>query len=211
MKSRILVFNAGSSSLKFSVFQAQSMELLLNGEVEGLFDKPKLWVKEGGMKKEINKTLTPGIPTVLPIVLDEVNNAGKGEEITGISHRVVHGGKIFKGPTLITPEVINQLKELIPLGIDTFDSSYPTRAARHGLLLTNNGGIKVEQRLNSLNFGPIEEECRCPTCKQYTLAYLHHLFKAKEMTGLILTTIHNLHFMVNLMRETREKILNNEI
>ena len=115
MKSRILVFNAGSSSLKFSVFQAQSMKLLLNGEVEGLFDKPKLWVKEGGLKKEINKTLTPGIPAVLPIVLEEVNNAGKGEEITVISHRVVHGGKTFKSPTLITPKVINQLKELIPL------------------------------------------------------------------------------------------------
>jgi queuine tRNA-ribosyltransferase len=106
---------------------------------------------------------------------------------------------------------LNSLNELIPLGIDTFDSSYPTRAARHGLLLTKTGGVKIEKNLYAACFESIEKECLCHTCQNYTLAYLHHLFKAKEMTALTLATLHNLHFMVEWMRECRKKILENEI
>lgn len=102
---------------------------------------------------------------------------------------------------------LTSLKELIPLGIDTFDSSYPTKAARHGLLLTQTGGIKVNQTKFKTTFEPIEEDCDCPTCQQYTLAYLHHLFKAKEVTSLILASIHNLHFMVKWMEQMRKEIL----
>lgn len=94
----------------------------------------------------------------------------------------------------------------IPLGIDTFDSSYPTRAARHGFLLTKAGGIKVEKKENATNYGPIEEGCPCRSCTHYSLAYLHHLFKAKELTAYTLASLHNLYFMVNLMRCYREKI-----
>lgn len=103
---------------------------------------------------------------------------------------------------------LESLKACIPLGIDTFDSSYPTRAARHGLLLTQQGGTKVEKKENATLFEPIEESCSCWTCQRYTLAYLHHLFKAREMTACILATIHNIHFMVQLMKQTRESILN---
>lgn len=94
----------------------------------------------------------------------------------------------------------------IPLGIDTFDSSYPTRAARHGLLLTKEGPLKLEHASNSRHFGPIEPDCPCPTCLHYSLGYLHHLFKAKELTALTLATIHNLHFMVAHMAKIREQI-----
>ncbi|MBS0606250.1 MAG: tRNA-guanosine(34) transglycosylase [Parachlamydiales bacterium] len=99
----------------------------------------------------------------------------------------------------------------VPLGIDTFDSSYPTRAARHGVLLTNQGPLKITRSDNAYDFGPPEKGCACPTCQQFSLAYIHHLFKAKEMTCMTLATIHNLHFMVQLMQSYREKILNNEV
>lgn len=102
---------------------------------------------------------------------------------------------------------LSSLMELIPLGIDTFDSSYPTKAARHGLLLTRQGGLKIEQKKYSMQFEPIEKECSCYTCQHYSLAYLHHLFKAKELTALSLATIHNLHFMVKTMAECRKRIL----
>ncbi|MCI0382103.1 MAG: tRNA-guanosine(34) transglycosylase [Chlamydiae bacterium] len=94
----------------------------------------------------------------------------------------------------------------IPLGIDTFDSSYPTRAARHGIALTSKGPLKVEKAINAHNFNPIDPECICPTCQRYSLGYLHHLFKAKEITALTLTTIHNLQFMCDYMAKIREKI-----
>lgn len=103
------------------------------------------------------------------------------------------------------------INELVPLGIDTFDSSYPTRAARHGLLLTQEGGIKINQRKYASCFEPIEKTCQCPTCASHSLAYLHHLFKAREVTSLTLATIHNLHFMVELMKSYRQLILEDKI
>lgn len=106
---------------------------------------------------------------------------------------------------------LESLKRCIPLGIDTFDSSYPTRAARHGLLLTQEGGVKVEKSANANHFGPIEHGCNCWTCQHFTLAYLHHLFKAKELTAYALATVHNLYFMVDMMKRVREQILANEI
>ena len=106
---------------------------------------------------------------------------------------------------------LESLHRCIPLGIDTFDSSYPTRAARHGLLLTQEGGIKAEKKEHANQFGPIEHGCTCFTCKHYTLAYLHHLFKARELTAYTLATIHNLHFMVKMMEELRASIFKDEI
>jgi queuine tRNA-ribosyltransferase len=104
---------------------------------------------------------------------------------------------------------LESLKACVPLGIDTFDSSYPTRAARHGYLLTAEGGIKAEKGENANHFAPIEPDCKCWTCQHFSLAYLHHLFKAKELTAYTLATIHNLHFMVELMRKYRAAILEN--
>jgi queuine tRNA-ribosyltransferase len=103
------------------------------------------------------------------------------------------------------------LELCIPMGVDTFDSSYPTRAARHGMLLTNEGNLKIGRAEHANHFGPIEHDCPCWTCQHFTLAYLHHLFKANELTAYTLATVHNLHFMVQLMRSVREKILNDEI
>ena len=94
----------------------------------------------------------------------------------------------------------------IPLGIDTFDSSYPTRAARHGMALTAAGPLNLTKSDQASRFEPIEKECSCSTCRHFTAAYLNHLFKAREITALTLTTIHNLHFMVELMKRYREAI-----
>lgn len=99
----------------------------------------------------------------------------------------------------------------IELGIDTFDSSHPTRCARHGLLFTSIGNMKILNSANRNAFIPIDRNCRCIVCQKYTRAYLHHLFKANELTGYTLASIHNLHYMVQLMANYREKILNNEL
>jgi queuine tRNA-ribosyltransferase len=106
---------------------------------------------------------------------------------------------------------LESLEKCIPLGIDTFDSSYPTRAARHGLLLTGEGGVKVNKASNANHFAPIEHGCSCWTCRHYSLAYIHHLFKANELTAYTLATVHNLHFMVEMMKQVREKISRDEL
>jgi len=103
------------------------------------------------------------------------------------------------------------LAACIPLGIDTFDSSHPTKAARHGLLFTKQGPIRVGKSGNATMFRPIEDDCTCYTCSHFTLAYLYHLFKANELTAFTLATIHNLHFMVQLMAGYRQQILDDKI
>ncbi len=103
------------------------------------------------------------------------------------------------------------IEQCVPLGIDTFDSSYPTRAARHGIALTRQGHFNLTKNICATQLGPIEADCTCPTCKRFHVAYLHHLFKAREMTGMMLATAHNLHFMVELMQRYRTQILEDQI
>ncbi len=106
---------------------------------------------------------------------------------------------------------LESLALCIPLGVDTFDSSYPTRAARHGILLTKQGPLNITKSRYAKDFNPIETDCECSTCKNFSSGYLHHLFKAKEAVCMTLASIHNLHFMVRHMKEYREKILNDEL
>ncbi|NBO24581.1 MAG: tRNA-guanosine(34) transglycosylase [Chlamydiae bacterium] len=106
---------------------------------------------------------------------------------------------------------LESIDQAIPLGVDTFDSAYPTKAARHGTILTKRGKVKLSTLTHALNFGPIEKDCECPTCKKFSMAYIHHLFKAKELIAFTLTSIHNLYFMVEQMRRYREMILRDEL
>ncbi|MCK4934482.1 MAG: tRNA-guanine transglycosylase, partial [Simkaniaceae bacterium] len=106
---------------------------------------------------------------------------------------------------------LESLKRCIALGVDTCDSSYPTKAARHGTLLTNSGTLRIGKSSYAKLFEPIDKECSCYCCKNFSLSYLHHLFKAKELTFMSLASIHNLHFMVQHMENYRTKILNDDI
>jgi len=103
------------------------------------------------------------------------------------------------------------IEQSIPLGVDTFDSSHPTKCARHGLLFTRHGFKRIAQKKYSEDFGPLEDGCTCPACAHYSMAYLHHLFKAHEITGMTLASIHNVHFMIQLMKRYREQILRDEV
>ncbi len=106
---------------------------------------------------------------------------------------------------------LSSLEKCVPLGIDTFDSSYPTKAARHGLLFSKEKEIKIEKAIYQNDFTPIEKGCMCFTCKHYTKAYLHHLFKAKELTAYTLSSLHNLFYMVEKMKEFRRQILEDQV
>ena len=109
---------------------------------------------------------------------------------------------------------IGDMKSVLPFvlkGIDTMDSSYPTKCARHGVLLSSKGMVKILNSAYQRLFEPIDKACSCYTCKNYSVAYLRHLFKAHELTAYSLASIHNVHFMINYMQEIRSKILNDEI
>lgn len=91
-------------------------------------------------------------------------------------------------------------------GIDMFDCVIPTRHARNGYLYTSNGIVKIRNSENKNNLEPLDENCSCYTCSNFSRSYLHHLDKTKEMLGSTLQTIHNLHYYLSLMRNLRVSI-----
>jgi queuine tRNA-ribosyltransferase len=97
--------------------------------------------------------------------------------------------------------------ECVARGIDIFDCAMPTRVARNGALYTPTGRVDVENAVYSQQAGPIDNTCHCYTCQNFSAAYLHHLFRSKELLAYRLATIHNLAFMSNLVQSVRNSIL----
>jgi queuine tRNA-ribosyltransferase len=95
-------------------------------------------------------------------------------------------------------------------GVDMFDCVLPTRIARNGALFTRTGRLNIRNTACTRDARPIEDGCQCYTCRHFSRAYLRHLFKAEEILGLRLMTIHNLHFLLDLMRRIRQSILDSE-
>ncbi len=98
------------------------------------------------------------------------------------------------------------LFEGVENGADTFDCVAPTREARTSAVYTPQGRFNVSNGAYRRDFSPIDSECACYTCTNYSRAYVNHLFRAKEILGPTLATIHNVHFMVNLVDRMREAI-----
>jgi queuine tRNA-ribosyltransferase len=98
------------------------------------------------------------------------------------------------------------LVEGVLRGVDMFDCVLPTRIARNGTVWTSEGKVTVRNARYAKDFGPLDPNCDCYTCQHYSRAYIRHLFKAEEILGLRLTTIHNLAYLINLMHRVREAI-----
>ncbi|MEK7082008.1 MAG: tRNA guanosine(34) transglycosylase Tgt, partial [Patescibacteria group bacterium] len=92
-------------------------------------------------------------------------------------------------------------------GCDLFDCVAPTRMARNGSLYTASGKINILNARFREDFSPIQKNCECYTCQNFTRAYLAHLFRAKEILASTLASIHNLYFIINLVKTARQKIL----
>ncbi|MBU4421711.1 tRNA guanosine(34) transglycosylase Tgt [Candidatus Parcubacteria bacterium] len=104
--------------------------------------------------------------------------------------------------------VIEDIFEAVERGVDTFDCVEPTRLGRHGTLFTKTGRMRILSAKYRADKKPIEADCNCELCANYSRSYLHHLFKANEILGMRLATIHNLTFMHNLMENIRKSINN---
>jgi queuine tRNA-ribosyltransferase len=99
-----------------------------------------------------------------------------------------------------------QLLETIARGIDMFDCVLPTRLARNGTAFTSRGTLNLKNAEFIMQKGPIEENCACYACSEFSRSYIRHLIKAEEILGLRLITLHNLHFYIDLMRQARDRI-----
>ncbi len=96
-------------------------------------------------------------------------------------------------------------------GIDLFDCVLPSRNARHGILFTRGGPIRIKNARYREDSGPVDESCSCPTCATVSRAFLHHLIRTGEVTGAVLATQHNIRFFLDFMRDLREAIASGAI
>lgn len=103
-----------------------------------------------------------------------------------------------------TPE---DLLDGVMRGVDMFDCVMPTRIARHGSFFSSKGRGNIKIKAFEEDFSPLDENCTCYACRNHSKAYIRHLFRVKEATAAVLMSIHNIHFLVNLMKQTRQAIL----
>lgn len=101
---------------------------------------------------------------------------------------------------------VNDILEAIDRGVDMFDCVLPTRIARHGTLMTSEGRINIKKQIYKNDFSPVDAECDCECCKNYTKAYIHHLFRNEEGLGSRLMSIHNIRFLIKIVEGARAAI-----
>jgi len=94
----------------------------------------------------------------------------------------------------------------VAAGVDMFDCVMPTRNARNGHLFTSQGVVRIRNARHRADPGPLDPACACPTCRDYSRAYLHHLDRCNEILGARLNTLHNLHYYLGVMRRIRTAI-----
>ncbi|MFR6110181.1 MAG: tRNA guanosine(34) transglycosylase Tgt [Dialister invisus] len=99
------------------------------------------------------------------------------------------------------------LVEGVARGVDMFDCVFPTRVARNGMAMIHTGRMNMKNKQYERDFRPIEESCGCYTCRNYTRAYIRHLYKSEELLAFRLVTILNLYFLLQFMRDMREAIV----
>jgi len=105
---------------------------------------------------------------------------------------------------------IGDLKDVligVEAGFDMFDCVMPTRNARNGTLFTSRGKISIKREEFKSDREPLDSECKCYTCRNYSRGYLRHIFLSKEILSMRLNTIHNLHFYFNFFRNMRKSII----
>ncbi len=100
-----------------------------------------------------------------------------------------------------------ELLESISLGVDIFDSAFPTRNARHQTVMTRHGQMDLRRSSQARDFRPIDGECGCYTCRHFSRAYIYHLFKESELLAMRLASIHNVHFLQDIMRQAKVAII----
>jgi queuine tRNA-ribosyltransferase len=128
------------------------------------------------------------------------------EEMLRITEHTPHRLPADKPRYLMGVGTPEDLVFAVACGVDMFDCVLPTRNARNGHLFTRFGDLRIRNARYKTDERPLDESCACSTCAQFSRAYLHHLDRCAEMLAPMLTTVHNLHYYLNLMREVRDAL-----
>lgn len=196
-------FDYAEKSLNMTIRWARRCKNSRNNSNQALFG-----IIQGGIYPELRKR---GIEELTEIGFDGYAFGGLsvGEPKSAMR-------EIIKGITPLLPEdkprylmgvgTPEDIVECVGCGIDMFDCVMPTRNARNGMLFTNDGKVVIKNARYRNDDSPVDGLCDCYTCKNYSRAYLRHLFIAKEILAIILNTIHNVRYYMNLMERIREAI-----
>ncbi len=165
-------------------------------------------ISQGGTFADLRKK---GIEKLLEMDFDGISLGGlcigEGRErmlrITASSTKLVPESKPVY---LMGVGSVEDVLDCIGLGVDIFDSAFPTRMARHGCVFTSKGDLRLEKKRYACDMKPLDENCSCKVCRQFSRAYLHHLVRVKEPTGLRFLSFHNLYFLQKTVEKAREAI-----
>ena len=199
--------------------------------VESAVKRTKLWIEKCHKYLIDNPEIYNWKQTMFPIVqgsiFSELRKQSAEDVIPFAECGIAIGGLAVGEEKSAMFEIIEQMDELLPKdqprylmgvgtpsdlihavrrGVDMFDCVMPTRNARNGQLFTSSGKMNIRNEKYKSDFNPIDENCNCETCQNFTRAYIRHLLKINEVLGLRLATIHNLHYYLNLMELMREHI-----
>jgi len=190
-------------SMELSLRWAARCKTAHEGNPSALFG-----IVQGGMYENLRKESLSGL---LDIGFDGYAIGGlsvgepKDEMLHVLDHLMPHM-PAEKPRYLMGVGTPSDIVEAVRRGVDMFDCVMPTRNARNAYLFTSKGKLKLRNAKHRHSTAPVDENCDCYTCQNFSLGYLHHLDKCKEILGAQLNTIHNLRFYQNLMRGLREAI-----
>jgi queuine tRNA-ribosyltransferase len=171
-----------------------------------------LWgITQGGVKWELRKQCTEDL-----VALDfdgyAIGGLGLGEAKSQLFTILRKSDALLpknKPRYLMGMGYVEDILEAVGLGVDLFDCVLPTRNARNGTLFTSEGNVVIKNQKYARDSRPLDGECGCYTCRNFSRAYLRHLYERQEISSAILNTIHNLHFYLDLFRRIRHSIQSN--
>ena len=199
--------------------------------VEQAVKRTELWIKRCKQYLSDNPEIYDWQQTLFPIVQGGVSPELRRQSVETVAPfadcGIAIGGLAVGEEKSAMFDIIEQMDELLPKdqprylmgvgtptdlihavgrGVDMFDCVLPTRNARNGQLFTSTGKLNIRNEKFKDDFNPIDSECGCETCQNFTRAYIRHLFNINEVLGLRLATIHNLHYYLSLMEKIRINI-----
>lgn len=165
-------------------------------------------IVQGGMYADLRKTSLDGLVTIGfdGYAIGGLSVGEPKDEMLQVLEDLLPHMPDDKPRYLMGVGTPRDLALAVQQGVDMFDCVMPTRNARNGHLFTSQGVVRIRNASNKHSLAPLDADCDCYTCKNFTRAYLHHLDKCKEMLGGQLNTIHNVHFYQRVMRDLRQAI-----